>query len=191
MELPSYDPAIGANVLSALALLISLASYKLSKSAAESAADATQPDVLATCAQVEGHSGWISINLKITNHLPNDLEFTSVKLIWPLPAVGLTQHQASDFGIYGEMNLKEKMPTQLARRNVETGDMLAPAGTASTIPHDARGTIWVSIYVKAQPGWLSNTLRFDAVFSLRKTDVRRFKRIVIPQRIKLPSRQTT
>jgi hypothetical protein len=184
-----YDPSVAANILSGIALLVALASYRLARKTARDASEASQPDVHTTISNVKSKPGWLFVYLKVTNHFPNDLEISEVRILLPLRAVGLTQQQASTNRLTGEQNLLSEMPLHLAKRRVALGIKLAPAGKGGVRPIHNQDTGWFGVYVKAQPSFICSRLRFGVVFLLRKTDVRRFKRIVIPQSIKLPSRQ--
>jgi hypothetical protein len=183
--------ANAANVISGLAVMVSLQSYRLSRKNIVAQEDATKPDVTATVKPLEKHPGWLEVRLAILNHLPNDMEISEVRMKWPLSAVGMSEYAAKiASGSYGR-ELPPMMPSEKSARRFEIGQQLGPRGT-TRMPRDFNPAAreYITIYVRAQRSGLASSLRFSIYFSLRKTDVRRSKRIVSKQRIALPPGQT-
>lgn len=191
MEIPSYDPGVAANVFSCLAVLIATLSYRLSRKNALAAEDAKRPDVhIATITALPNHPGWISVLMKITNHLPSALEVSEVRLKWPLRAIGITEPAALVITKDYSQGLPPVLPADKATRRLKIVRMLGPSGTGRIgLQSDPGGTEWIMIYVRAERSAFAHNLRFSVSFSLRKSDVRRFKRIVSNQRIELPRKQ--
>jgi hypothetical protein len=190
VQIPSYDPATAANVFAGVALLISILSYRLSRKTALAREDAERPDVHAIAAALAKHPGWVAVRLKITNHLPNDLELSEIRLRWPARALGIAESAALVASPSYGRELPKEIPINLAARRFSVARPLGPRGaTRGQSGINPAATEWTTIYVRAERSTFARNLHFSIVFSLRKTDVRRFKRIVSKQRIELPMKQ--
>ncbi len=177
-------------MISAMALALSLLSYRLSRKNMLNQEDATRPDVTASAKPLENNPGWIEVRLKVVNQMPSDLDASEVHLRWPLNAVGIGEYAAkTSSDVYGP-KLPPVMPAETASRRFEIRQQIGPAGTAR-LPNNfnSAGREYITFYVRARRSVFAHSLRFSISFSLRKTDVRRFKRIVSKQRIMLPPKQ--
>lgn len=176
-----YDPAIAANIISVLAMIVAAMSYRLTKKAEASKKDATLPDVNSVSNPVEGQDGWHHIYIKIRNNFSTDLYLTGATFRRPRKVVGISESDASQQSSSGSFELKTTLPISLARRKIELDMLIAPAGTARHQYGLHPGSVeWVSLYVLADP---STTILFDLEFSLRRTEVRRNDKHISHQRV--------
>jgi hypothetical protein len=185
MDLQNYNPAVAANIIAAISLAVSAFTlYRMWRTdRAEAVAD--HPDVLANVAFVKEQKGWLHVHMKVTNNFDTDLELTEVSID---NARALTVEQTRDRTkpAYDPVQLAV-FPVEDARKVVPFRRTLTRAGTPTPqFPAHCGATIWTDFFVflgAKSP----NHLRFSVLFTLRRTDARRRKLIVVKQTMKLPA----
>lgn len=189
MEIPKYDPALAANIISVIAMIVAGMSYRITKKAEASRKDAQLPDVTATAHAVKDQPDWCHVYLTIRNHFPTELYVTDARLRRPRLAVGINERQAHESDATGGRRILAVLPTMLARRTIDIRTQLGPRDTTRH-PHGLHpgDRAWISIYVLV-PSRASH-LMFNVEFSLRETDIRRRDRHVSQQKVMLPTKQT-
>lgn len=192
MTLPSYDPAIVANIVSLLAFVLAALSYRQSRRAEISKRNEALPDVTATARWMEDRRGWIAINLEITNKFATALYVTGATLKRP-KTIGAISEDLAWTGTSFDPVMKDPLPLAETKRTIGLTSQLDPAGTPRH-PHGltAGDRSWITFYVwpGEEPSSPLN-IDFDVEFSVRKSDVRRKDRYVSHQRVRLPPRQTS
>jgi hypothetical protein len=186
MNVPSYDPGTGANVLSVVALIFSMLSYRLSKKNSAARIDAMLPDVQSTIHVVRNRPGWYEIRIQAKNNSASDAILTEAILRQPRKAVGLSSKDALTAGAPGESVLKADLDVASPTRIIQLGYPIGPKGSIAH-PHGLRAgeRQWLNFYVRVEP---SSELLFEVLFSWRSTDVRRSSRHVSKQKVKVPAR---
>jgi hypothetical protein len=190
---PWLRPEVTSNLIALFAIIFAALSYRLSKSNAKALDEARMPEVITTASAIQEHQGWIRLQLMMRNHLPNYLDAGEIRIQWPLRAVGMIEREAMvESDKIGGRKLAAEIPRDKAKRRFSLGVKLAPVGTVrSQFGLSPGSTEYVGVYVFVGSSPWSRSLRFAISFSLRKTDVRLFRRIVIKQRIELPKRQAS
>lgn len=188
MEIPKYDPAIAANIISVIAMIVAGMSYRITRKAEASRKDAQLPDVTATAHAVKDQPDWCHVYLTIRNHFPTELYVTAARLKRPRLAVGINERQASEY-VAGSPRILAVLPVLLARRTIDIRAQMGPRDTTRH-PHGLHpgDRAWISIYVLVPSG--ASHLTFNVEFSLRETDIRRRDRHVSQQKVMLPTKQT-
>lgn len=190
MELPKYDPAIAANILSALAFIISFLGYRLSKKADEARKAETKADVTATALPLAQWPGWYQIDFSIRNTSPGDLEISTVNTWLPLNARGVTHQEATESTPSGDLVLAREPPAERARRRIFVEMTLAPAGSKTGLFGRASDVANFSLYFLARRTWANEDLLLSISFLRRKSDILRREQYMSHQKIKLPTNIT-
>lgn len=183
-----YDPAIAANIISVLAMIVAAMSYRLTKKAELSKKKANFPEVTTTVASIPEHPKWLGVSLVIRNHFQTDLYTLQVRLRTPYRAVGLNESQATETKRTGARGLLTHLPAEQAKRSIELDYRIGPHGTK---PHHhglyPGDKAWITFYVLTDhPSMFAANLIFDVEFAVRRTDIRSQDRYVSRQKVKLP-----
>ena len=189
--LPAYDAALVANVISFLAIVIAILSYRQSRRAEINSRKERLPDIAAKAYPVKDQPGWFCINLMIDNKFATTLYVTEIRLKTPRRARGLSSHAAMTSAGH-ERTLRAPLPVSESTRIIPLDLRLDPAGT-DRHPHGLNpgARIWANVYVRVDESSLPCSLYFQLFSSIRISDVRRSDRQVSHQRIMLPQRQTS
>jgi len=187
MTLPSYDPAIAANIVSVIALLFAWLSYRLSRKTTIARTAASLPDVASSIAAVKGQPGWYNLRIEVKNNSSSDM--TIERATFLRGAGGISTFDATLDDEIGSRSLKPDLNAVQTRKTIEFGYRVGPKGS-NAHPHGLRAgeRNWIDFYVKSEA---SSAVAFDLEFSWRSTDVRRSSRHVSRQRVIVPARQVS
>lgn len=179
MDLPRYDAAIAANVVSALALLVSgLALYRTIR---RERADekAKLPDVRAYLTPESDRPGWWRVRLVIRNNYAATLTLVQIELASGL--MGLPEKETLEPQGYSvrvdkrswqiEYNSMKEYPREAARNPISVSETIAPMTDAKKV------TFFVD---SSEP---LDAVSFDLTFELHRTDVKRRRKLVVRQQV--------
>jgi hypothetical protein len=144
--------------ISALALLISVLSYRTVHRNERRTVESTKPLFTARVSGIKGQANWFSIYFSIENRANHGYRCNYIEFRRPWISRGLSFHQASapkeSANPWEGRELIDPLPLERAQRKVPMNFELAKAGTAGS-GHSPGATHWGTIYVYVPPWILS------------------------------------